>query len=78
VLDAPALAWWASQADKEKLARLAYTVMSRRKLLDPGTGRVSPPLGLILAGRSRPAFVLLTRDKPAAGAPRYPPVRDRR
>jgi hypothetical protein len=27
---------------------------------------VSPPLGLILAGRSRSAFVLLTRDKPAA------------
>jgi hypothetical protein len=66
VLDAPALAWWTSQADKEKLARLAYAVMGRRKLLDPDTGRVSPPLGLILAGRSRPAFVLLTRDKPAA------------
>ena len=58
--------WRTSQADKEKLARLAYTVMGRRKLLDPDTGRVSPPLGLILAGRSRPAFVLLTRDKPAA------------
>jgi hypothetical protein len=66
VLDASALAWWSSQADKEKLARLAYAVMGRRKLLDPDTGRVSPPLGLVLAGRSRPAFVLLTRDKPAA------------
>jgi hypothetical protein len=66
VLDAPALAWWAAQADKEKLARLVYAVMGRRKLLDPDTGRVFPPLGLILAGRSRPAFVLLTREKPAA------------
>lgn len=66
VLDASALAWWTSQPDQEKLARLAYAVMGRRKLLDPDTGRVSPPLGLILAGRSRPAFILLTRVKPAA------------
>lgn len=66
VVDTPALAWWNQQPDKEKLARLAYTVMGRRGLLDPGTGRLLPPLGLILAGRSRPSFVLLTRDKPAA------------
>lgn len=66
VVDAPALAWWNAQADKEKLARLAYAVMGRRGLLDPNTGRLTPPLGLILAGRSRPSFVLLTRDKPAS------------
>jgi hypothetical protein len=41
----------------------------RRKLLAPDIGRVFPPLGLILAGRSRPAFILLTRDRPA-GEPR--------
>jgi hypothetical protein len=66
VVDTPALAWWNAQPDKEKLARLAYTVMGRRQLIDPGTGRLLPSLGLILAGRSRPSFVLLTRDKPEA------------
>lgn len=74
VVDTPALAWWNAQSDKEKLARLAYKVMGRRQLLDPDTGRLMPPLGLILAGRSRPSFVLLTRDKPAAeprGTRRY-------
>lgn len=66
VLDAPALAWWNEQPDKEKLTRLAYAATGRRKLLDPDTGRLLPPLGLILAGRSRPSFVLLTRDSPEA------------
>jgi hypothetical protein len=66
VVDARALAWWNMQTDHETLAKSAYGYLAKRKLLDPDTGRLSPSLGLILAGRSRPAFILIRRDKPAA------------
>jgi hypothetical protein len=66
LVDARTLAWWNAQPDHEALSRLAYGSLAKRKLLDTETGRVSPPLGLILAGRSRPSFILITRDKPAA------------
>ena len=67
VIDARALSWWNAQADHEALAKMAYGYLARRKLLDPETGRLASSLGLILAGRSRPAFILITRDNPAAG-----------
>lgn len=66
VLDTPALTWWDSQADQDRLARMARAALARRQLLDPGTGSVSPPLSLILESRARPSFVLLTREKPEA------------
>jgi hypothetical protein len=66
MVDADALSWWNTQPDHDTLAKLAYGYLAKRKLLDLETGRLAPSLGLILAGRSRPAFILVTRDNPAA------------
>lgn len=66
VIDTPALTWWDSQDDQERLAQMARAALARRQLLDPGTGRLAPPLSLILEGRARPSFILLTREKPHA------------
>jgi hypothetical protein len=66
LIDAAALSWWDAQADQEQVSRAAYGYLAHRKLIDPETGRISPPLGLILAGRSRPAFIMLSREHPAA------------
>ena len=66
MVDAGALSWWNAHDDHETLATMTYGYLARRKLLDPETGRVAPALGLILAGRSRPAFILISRNKPTA------------
>jgi hypothetical protein len=66
LVDAQTLSWWNAQADREALARDAYDHLASRKLIDKETGRISPPLGLILAGRARPAFILICRETPAA------------
>jgi hypothetical protein len=66
LIDAHALEWWISQPDQETLARQAYDHLAQRKLIDPATGRVHPQLGLILAGRGRPAFILICRERPDA------------
>ena len=66
VVDADALSWWNEQADHEKLAKAARGVLAKRRLLDPETGRLAPSLGVILAGRSRPAFIMIVRNNPTA------------
>jgi hypothetical protein len=66
LIDARALQWWTAQPDRETLARQAYDHLAQRNLIDPATGRVHPQLGLILAGRARPAFILVCREKPDA------------
>ena len=66
VIDARTLSWWDAREDRETLARDAYGYLARRELIDPETGRVSPALGLILAGRSRPAFIMISRETPVA------------
>lgn len=68
----PAWTWWDSQNDQDKLTQMALSSLARRQLRDPGTGRVSPPLGLIHAGLTRPSFILTTREKPSV-----PPHNDR-
>jgi hypothetical protein len=62
LIDARALQWWTAQPDRETLARQAYDHLAQRNLIDPATGRVHPQLGLILAGRARPAFILVRRE----------------
>lgn len=66
LIDAHALQWWTAQPDQESLARQAYDHLAQRGLIDPATARVHPQLGLILAGRGRPAFILVCREKPDA------------
>lgn len=66
LIDAHALQWWTAQPDQETLTRQAYDHLAQRGLIAPATGRVHPQLGLILAGRARPAFILVCREKPDA------------
>ncbi len=83
LIDQDAWNWWTGKAESERDALSAATLkfLTHRKLLDPpGPGtddpaaenvmlRVRPDLGVILAGRTRPAFIVLSRDG-ANGAPR--------
>lgn len=66
LIDASALAWWNAQDDQEAVRRAAYGYLAHRKLVDSATGRISPPLGLILAGRCNPAFIMISRENPVA------------
>jgi hypothetical protein len=66
LIDAHALEWWTAQPDQESLARQAHDHLAQRKLIDPSTERVHPQLGLILAGRGRPSFILVCRERPDA------------
>lgn len=68
MLDEYALAWWNAQPDHEAAARRGYDRMVQRNMIDPETGRVHPQLGVILAGRSRPAFIVILRGRPDGGA----------
>lgn len=67
VVDVHTRDWWRAHPDQETLTRRAYSHMADRDLFDPDTRRMSPELGLILAVRSQPGFILLTRDHPDAG-----------
>lgn len=64
LLDDHALAWWNARPDPEATARQGYEQMVRRKMIDPDTGRIHPLLGIILAARSRPAFIIIVRPRP--------------
>lgn len=64
LLDEHALRWWDAQPDREEAARRGYDHMVRRNMIDPASGRVHPQLGIIIAARSRPAFVVILRDHP--------------
>ena len=66
LIDARALEWWNVQPEQETLTRRAYDHLAQRSLVDPASGRIHPQLGLILAGRARPSFVLVCREKPDA------------
>lgn len=64
LLDDHALAWWEAQADQEAAALRGYDHMVRRGMIDPGNGRIHPKLGVILAARMRPAFIMVLRSRP--------------
>lgn len=64
LLDDHALAWWEAQPDQEATARRGYDHMVRRHMIDPDTGRIHPELGVILAARIRPAFIMVVRARP--------------
>lgn len=70
LIDAETLSWWTSRTDEEELTRMTREFLARRGLVDRATGRFAPALGLILAGRTRPAFIALERDQPDADAER--------
>lgn len=64
LLDDHALAWWEAQPDQEAAALRGYDHMVRRRMIDPDTGRIHPELGVILAARMRPAFIMVVRARP--------------
>lgn len=66
LIDSHMLDWWIAQPDTEALTRQAYDHLAQRNLIDSGTGRVHPQLGLIMAGRGRPSFILICRETPDA------------
>lgn len=68
LLDDHALEWWNAQPDPEAAARRGYEHMVQRKMIDPESNRLHPKLGLILAARSRPAFIVLLRARPDGDA----------
>lgn len=72
VLDKPVLDWWNSRDDQQNLTQMAYAELARRQLFDPASRQPASPLDLILAARTNPAFILVSRDTPDS-APR--PVR---
>lgn len=65
LIDSHALQWWDAQPDQEAAARRGYDHMVRRGMIDPATGRIHPELGVILAARIRPAFIMALRPRPA-------------
>lgn len=67
LLDESAISWWNAQPDREAAARRGYDHMVRRKMIDPETRRVHPELGVILAARARPAFIVVIRARPDGG-----------
>jgi hypothetical protein len=64
LIDAAALRWWNAQPDQAATALRGYDQLARRGMIDPATGRIHPQLGVILAGRARPAFILVIRATP--------------
>lgn len=64
LLDDHALAWWTARPDPEATARQGYDHMVGRKIIDPATGRINPLVAIILAARSRPAFIIIVRGQP--------------
>lgn len=66
LLDNRALSWWNEQPDHEALARRGYERLVEREMIDPTTGSLAPLPGLVLAGRARPAFVIVCRPRPDA------------
>jgi hypothetical protein len=64
LIDVAAFRWWNAQADQAAAALRGYDQLARRGMIDPATGRIHPQLGVILAGRARPAFILLIRATP--------------
>jgi hypothetical protein len=64
LLDEFALSWWNARPDRESAARWGYDHMVKRNMIDPATGRVHPQLGVILAARARPAFIVVQRLRP--------------
>lgn len=83
LIDEDAWNWWTGKAEAEREALSSATLkfLTHRKLLDPPDPasegpaaenvalRVRPDLGVILAGRTRPAFIVLSREG-AEGTPR--------
>jgi hypothetical protein len=68
VLDALELSWWNSQGDLKNVTQMAMAELARRRLFDPATVRPSQQLGLIIAARSTPAFIIVSRENPDAEA----------
>jgi hypothetical protein len=80
LVDADVWSWWTghAEADRAWRERLAWQFLAHRKLigpLEPGAVpqtvadvRVDPALGMILAGRTRPSFIVLRREG-ARGTP---------
>lgn len=66
LIDEHALNWWETQPDQEAAALRGYDHMVRRRMLEPETGRIHPELGVILAARIRPAFIIVLRPRPDA------------
>jgi len=66
VLDTATLAWWNAQEDQQNLAQMAFSELARRQLFDPATRLAAQPLDLVLAARTSPAFILVTRERPDA------------
>lgn len=73
LIDAEAWSWWTSAppAHRPSLREMAWQFLAYRQLItsetagggaiDPGRIRVAPPAALIVAGRTRPAFIVLCR-----------------
>lgn len=68
LLDEYALKWWNAQPDREAAARRGYDHMVQRNMIDPETGRIHPQLGVILAARAKPAFIVVLRVRPDGDA----------
>lgn len=64
LLDEPALRWWNAQPDQDAVARQGYDHLVRRNIIDPENGHVHPRVGIILAARSQPAFIVMLRERP--------------
>ncbi|MGA2830798.1 MAG: hypothetical protein ABSF03_32330 [Streptosporangiaceae bacterium] len=74
LIDAEAWSWWtlAPPARRPALREMAWRFLTYRQLVtsepagrqatDPGRVRVAPPAALIVAGRTRPAFIVLCRS----------------
>lgn len=68
LIDEHALAWWNSRPDPEAAAREGYDRLVRRNMIDPASRRLHPQVGVILAARSRPAFIVVLRSRPDGDA----------
>lgn len=66
LLDARALNWWNAQPDQDSAVQRGYDRLAERDLIDPVSHRLAPLSGLVIAGRSRPAFILVARSQPDA------------
>jgi hypothetical protein len=68
LLDDHALSWWNSRPDPAAAEREGHDRLVRRNMIDPETGSVHPQVGVILAARSRPAFIIVLRGRPDGDA----------
>ena len=89
LIDARAWSWWTSAPPGRRpaLREMAWQFLAYRELVtsrpaaraaaEPGRVRVAPPAALIVAGRTRPAFIVLCRPRRDRRAGADPDVRDR-